>query len=180
MKTTFAGHPLHPQIVMSPIGLFPFSFAMDLMYVATGNESFAETAYYTMLGGYSAGLAATAAAVPDYIAIPPKHEVQPTANMHVILNVTNMTLYTINLIARARNRKPGLFGLALSALGSAGIIVAQWYGGSLVYDHGMRVKDHDPLAKTKELKLPNDEKIAKTFKRASEFVPAGGVFGEPV
>jgi uncharacterized membrane protein len=41
-KTTFAGHPLHPQLVGLPIGLLPFSFVMDTAYAVTREKTYAK------------------------------------------------------------------------------------------------------------------------------------------
>ena len=60
-KTTFVGHALHPQLINMPMALLPFSFALDLMHLATGKRSYAEAAYYSMVGGYLGGVAAASA-----------------------------------------------------------------------------------------------------------------------
>ena len=31
-RTTLFGHPLHPQLVVYPAGLLPFSFVLDLLH----------------------------------------------------------------------------------------------------------------------------------------------------
>jgi uncharacterized membrane protein len=64
-QLTLAGHPLHPQIISIPLGLFPFSAAMDVMYLATGKQSYADAAYYSLVGAYAGGLAAAAPGLPD-------------------------------------------------------------------------------------------------------------------
>ena len=50
-KSTLAGHPLHPRLIGAPTALLPFSLVMDVAYAVTGNETYAEVAYHTMLGG---------------------------------------------------------------------------------------------------------------------------------
>jgi len=50
-RVTVAGHPLHPQLIAFPLGLLPFSFVMDVAYMATGKKSFARAAKYCMTGG---------------------------------------------------------------------------------------------------------------------------------
>ena len=59
--TTFAGHPLHPQLITMPAGLLPFSLVLDLLHLKTGRRSYADAAYYTMIGGLAGGVAAGAA-----------------------------------------------------------------------------------------------------------------------
>jgi uncharacterized membrane protein len=132
-KTTFAGHPLHPQLISFPLGLFPFSLAMDLLHLATGKEAYADTAYHSMVGGMVGGLAAGAAGAADYFTIPPDSESRKVANVHGGLNLGIMGLYGLNLLLRGREKKPGAVPVLLSLLGTAGLVASAWYGGELVY-----------------------------------------------
>ncbi|HEX2972923.1 MAG TPA: DUF2231 domain-containing protein [Tepidisphaeraceae bacterium] len=172
-RTTFVGHPLHPQLILGPAGLFPFSFVMDLMHLTTGKQSYADAAYYSLVGGYTSGWAAAAAGFADYLEIPPQTPAKQVANLHGMLNVGMMGLYTINLMLR-RRRGPGLLTAALSAVGSATLWLSAWYGGDLVYHHGVRVKGVSPIEKTPESKWPGDEKISERLAHLSEYAPAAG------
>ena len=49
-KTTFAGHPLHPQDVIFPAALLPFAGVLDVLYWLTGKAGFAQSAYYSLIG----------------------------------------------------------------------------------------------------------------------------------
>jgi len=60
-EMTFAGHPLHPQLISFPLGLLPFSLVMDFLHKATGEDCYKESAYHCMMGGVVGGLAAGAA-----------------------------------------------------------------------------------------------------------------------
>jgi uncharacterized membrane protein len=163
--TTFAGHPLHPQLVEFPLGLLPFSFAMDLMHLTTGDQSYADAAYYSMAGGMLGGLAAGATGFADYLTIPDNTHSKKTANVHATLNLGIMGMYGLNLFLRKGRRSPGVVPTLLSALGTLGLVASAWYGGELVYELGMRVK---PLMegeeKTPELKLPGDNRLEQAFK----------------
>jgi uncharacterized membrane protein len=64
-QSTLVGHPLHPQLIYSPLGLLPFSLVMDGLYAVTGKPSYADAAYYTLVGGTVGGLAAGAAGALD-------------------------------------------------------------------------------------------------------------------
>jgi uncharacterized membrane protein len=175
-KTTFAGHPLHPQLVELPLGLLPFSCLMDLMHCATGNESYAETAYHCMVGGVVGGLAAGTAGTADYLTIPAKSQSKRVANLHGLLNVGVMGLYGLNLYLRSRRAtRPGAVPVLLSLLGTAGLVVSSWYGGELVYKLGMRVEPAMEGDQSPEWKLPSDQKVAKAFRSAEKkLAPAGG------
>lgn len=164
-KTTLAGHPLHPQLIALPAGLLPFSLVMDLLHLATGKASYADAARYTMTGGYLGGLAAGAAGAADYFSLPAGGHVKRTANLHAALNLSVMGLYSLNLLWRARRSSPGLGGLLMSVVGTAGLIAGAWYGGHLVYEHGVRVQRARPLPEVPEWKPPADENLAAAFTR---------------
>ena len=167
-NTTLAGHPLHPQLVEFPLGLLPFSFALDVLHAATGKQSFADAAYYTMVGGYVGGMAAGAAGAMDYLSIPQKSKSHEVANVHAGLNLGIMGLYSLNLLMRSRRRSPGVLPMLMSAVGTAGLIASAWYGGELVYKLGMRVEPAQEGEKEPELKLPGDRKIEQAFQKAEK------------
>lgn len=171
-QVTLAGHPLHPQTVAGPIALFPFSAAMDLMYLATGRQCYADAAYYSLVGGYATSMAAGVSGALDYLTISPGGPMKQTANTHAILNLGVVALQTVNLSMR-RDRRSGWLPAILSLVGTAGVIVAQWYGGHLVYEHGMRVNPATEKQQPKA-KLPVDEAMERGLHRLSEYMPKTG------
>lgn len=157
-QATFAGHPLHPQLIVMPAGLLPFSLALDAMHAATGDHSYADAAYYTMMGGFVGGLAAGAAGAADYGTIPRDSEAKRIGTLHAALNVGLLALTGLNLAMRRNRRSPGPLPLLLSAVGSIGLFVSAWYGGELVYRHGMRVRSTALSGSPEEVKIPGDER----------------------
>lgn len=168
-KSTLAGHALHPQLVLFPGGLLPFSFAMDVMHAATGDRRYADAAYLTMVGGVAGGLAAGAAGAVDYYSIPERTAVKRTANLHASMNIGIMALYGVNLLAR-RGGRNGWLPTLLSGIGAGGLIVSAWYGAKMSYDQGMRVKGVDPVAHAKDLTIPGDDKIHEAFERLEDAI----------
>jgi uncharacterized membrane protein len=169
-KLTFLGHPLHPQLVEFPLGLLPFSLVMDVMHLATGNESYADTAYHTMVGGVVGGLAAGAAGAADYFTIPPGTKSAKAGNVHAALNLGIMGLYGLNLLLRRGRRDAGGVPLLLSILGTAGLVASAWYGGQLVYDLGMRVKPATEGDDSPEWKLPGDDAAHRALEAVEQAV----------
>ena len=174
MKTTLAGHPLHPQLIVLPLGLLPFSFAMDLAYHATGKETFADAAYHTMAGGSVGGLMAGAAGAVDYLALPKEGHLKQIANTHALLNLGVLGLYAVNLASRGRERQPNLAQTLLSGACTAGLIVSGWYGAHLVYSHGVRVKGQDPIGDAPEMKPPGDPALEHGFEALEQPFPEQG------
>lgn len=177
-RSTFAGHALHPQLIVVPAGLLPFSFAMDAMNLMTGKKSFADAAYYTMVGGLLGGLAAGTAGAIDYLGIPVESNTKRTANMHAILNIAALSLVGLNLLLRSKSRQQprvGAFPAFLSLATATGVIVSSWYGGKMSYIQGMRVHGVSEVETTREIKLPGDEAIHQAFEKLEEvFAPTGG------
>jgi uncharacterized membrane protein len=157
-KSTFAGHPLHPQLVTAPLGLFPFTLVMDVMYLATGERRFARAADLALRGGLMSGAAAGAAGTMDYLEIPSDHAAKPVATLHGGMNAGLLALQALNLGLRRRwpRRDERRLPTLLSALGTASMLVSAWYGGHLVYEHGLRVKGRSPIEDAPELKPPGD------------------------
>jgi len=163
-QATFTGHPLHPQLIVMPAGLLPFSFALDLMHMKTGDHSFADAAYYTMMGGFIGGLLAGAAGAMDYGTIPADSQAKKLGRLHGMMNVGLLALTGLNLLMRRRRgRSPGTLPIMLSAVGNAGLFVSAWYGGHLVYHHGMRVRGTELSGSPEEVKAPGDDRLAQTL-----------------
>lgn len=173
-KSTFAGHPLHPMLIVAPAALIPFGLVMDAMYRGSGKQSYADAAYYSLVGGLIGGLAAGAAGAMDYMTIKSETEVKRTANVHASLNGAALALTAINVAQRRDEKRPGTGSLLLSAAAAAGVMLSSWFGGRLVYEQGMRVKDVSPVALEPDLHIPGDELLAEAMLREEKLAPASG------
>lgn len=173
-KVTLAGHPLHPMLIVAPAALIPFGFILDAMHRSTGNASYANAAYYSLIGGLAGGLAAGAAGAMDYLAIESQTDVKRTANLHAILNGSVLALTAANLSARKNKADHRGGSLALSAIAAAGVLISGWFGGRMVYEQGMRVRGVSPVEQAAEKKLPGDELIERALRLEEKMVPAGG------
>jgi uncharacterized membrane protein len=174
-KLTLAGHPLHPQLILFPAGLLPFSFVLDLFRLGTGHADVGRAAHYTLVGGSVGAMAAAAAGLPDYLAIQPGTPAKRTANLHAALNAGLLAMNGVNLmLRRGRGGSPGALPVLLSAMGTVGLLVSAWYGGHLVYTHGLRVRGVDPTAGTPEVRPPTDERVRAALEGALTAVPEQG------
>lgn len=162
-KSTVAGHPAHPQLVTIPIGLFPFSLAMDVLYGVTGQKRFSEAADLAMIGATAGAVVAAAAGAMDYLEIPDDHAAKPVARLHGGLNLGLLGLFGANLLLRHRERPRQRWPTLLSVLGNAGLVVSAWYGGHVVYEHGVRVKSVSPIEHAPDVAPPGDELIARAL-----------------
>lgn len=177
-KSTFAGHPLHPQLISLPMGLLPFSLAMDLMHLATGRRRYAHAADLALKGGMAGALAAGAAGAADYLEIEPGSHTKRIANLHASMNVAATGLYGVNMALRSRRRVPsGRLPTLLSLVGTAAVFTSAWYGGHMVYEHGMRVRGVSEIEDAPDAAPPGDERVARGLERVEDRVPSGGPGG---
>jgi uncharacterized membrane protein len=173
-KSTIAGHPLHPMLIVAPAALIPFGFILDAMHRSTDDESYANAAYYSLTGGLVGGLAAAAAGVMDYLTIEPDTDVKRTANLHAMLNSGAMALTAANVLMRRNTPDHTGGSLAMSAVAAAGVLISGWFGGRMVYEQGMRVKGVSPVEYAPDLKLPGDERLAHAMLGMEKAVPSAG------
>jgi uncharacterized membrane protein len=174
-KSTVAGHPLHPMLIVAPAALLPFGFILDAMHRATDNDDYANAAYYSLTGGLLGGLAAGVAGAMDYLTIESETEVKRTANVHAMLNGAVLAATAANLAMRREGYKHTGGSLALSALAALGVVVSGWFGGRMVYEQGMRVRGVSPVQDAPDMKmLPGDEGVEHAMQRVEEYVPSSG------
>lgn len=162
-QVTLMGHPLHPQLIVMPAALLPFSLVLDALHAATRDQSYADAAYYTMVGGFVGGIAAGLAGAADYGTIPSDSKAKPIGRLHGGLNVGLLALTGLNLMMRRKRRSAGTLPMALSLFITAGLTVSAWYGGHLVYHHGMRVRGTELAGSPDDARLPGDRRVAEAF-----------------
>ena len=142
-------HPIHPMLIVFPIGLWIFSLACDLIRLAgASGDAWSTVALFSMIGGL---IGALCAAIPGFIDLlfykggaPPLKKV---ALIHMAINLTAVVLYAINIWLRASG--PANLGASLSApvvlsiIGVALLFVSGWLGGQMVHVYGVGVEGRD-------------------------------------
>lgn len=139
-RASIAGHPIHPMLVVFPIGLWVFSFIADLIYFGGGDPIWSDVAYYTMAGGIVGALAAAIPGVIDLFSVTPAHsQTRRVGIAHMAINLGVVVLYAINLWIRTTADPNATGPVWLSGLCVALLVVSGWLGGELVYGHGVGV-----------------------------------------
>ena len=170
-QVTLMGHPLHPQLIVMPAGLLPFSLILDALHAGTRDQSYADAAYYTMMGGFLGGIGAGLAGAADYDTIPSNSKAKHIGRLHGMMNVGLLALTGLNLLLRRRRRSAGTLPMILSLITTAGLTVSAWYGGHLVYHHGMRVRGTDLAGSPEDAKLPGYHRMAEALASTAEDEP---------
>lgn len=134
-----AGHPVHPMLIVFPVGLLIFSLLCDLISLLSADPATWQTvALFTMIGGFVGALIAAMPGFIDFLSIS-EDKVKKVAVMHMAVNLIVVTLYGVNIWLRVNGDE--LYGtpLLLSLLAVALLGLSGWLGASLVYKYGVGV-----------------------------------------
>jgi uncharacterized membrane protein len=140
-RASIRRHPIHPMLVVFPIGLWVFSFVCDIVALNRPENSvfWNDMAFYTMAAGV---VGALLAAVPGYIDYHGLNEprVKRIATMHFVLNLVVVILYVFNLGFRLNQPvETKSLAILISAIAIVLLAISGWLGGSMVYVHGVAV-----------------------------------------
>lgn len=136
---------IHPLIVHIPIALLTFSALFDILSLVTRRQEFERTAWWALLAGF-VGLGMTVATglfAEATVSIPDK--ARAAFETHEQLAFAAAAVYCILLLWRIAHRsflprnRPWLF-VALSLLGVLFVWITAWFGGELVFRHGVGVQ----------------------------------------
>jgi uncharacterized membrane protein len=143
---SIAGHPIHPMLIPFPIAFFVATFACDIAFWRSGNESWA-TASLWLLG---AGLVMAAlAAVAGLIDVLGEARIRALREVwwHAGGNVLLVLIQTWSWFARYSEGTAAVIpqGLVLSAVAVALMLFTGWMGWQMVYRDHVGVSDEpDP------------------------------------
>jgi uncharacterized membrane protein len=136
---SIAKHPLHPMLVVFPIGLWIFSLISDFVLLLGGDVRWNDVAFYTMAGGLIGALVAAVPGFFDMFSISdPK--VGKLAWNHMILNLIAVAIFALNFYLRLGNTPGSTLPIVLSVVGVLLIAISGWLGGEMVYVYGMGVQ----------------------------------------
>jgi uncharacterized membrane protein len=141
-KVKVVGHPVHPMLVVFPLGLFATSLVFDLIRLAGGGEGFSTAAFYMIAAGIIGGLAAAVFGLVDFLAIPNGTRAKTIGLTHGVVNVVIVGLYIASWGIRYGDHTAALGGaILLSGLAVLLALVSGWLGGELVDRLGVGVDD---------------------------------------
>ncbi|MFN8470295.1 MAG: DUF2231 domain-containing protein [Caldilineaceae bacterium] len=137
------GHPLHPMLIVLPLGLLSMAVIFDIVQLLTRNNSFSIAAYWNIAAGVLTGLLAAAAGLRDWLAIPGGTRAKTVGALHGLGNLIVVVLFGVSWWMRRDSvdfvPDTLAFFLGLVAFAIAGF--AGWLGGELVYRLRVAVDD---------------------------------------
>ncbi len=135
---SFKDHPFHPMLIALPVGLWIFSLACDIIYLASKNPAWSDAAFFAACGGIIGALLAAIPGFIDWLSIT-DDKTKSTGTRHMIFNLSIVVLYIINIIIRANSPNAHVGPFILSIIGVLALTYSGWLGWDMVYEHGMGV-----------------------------------------
>lgn len=137
------GHPVHPMLVVFPLGLFVVAIIFDIVDFAGAGSVLAPTTFYMIAAGVVGGLLAAVFGFLDWMKLPRGSRARHLGAWHGGGNFTITVLFLISWLLRlgAPNHAPSVLAFILVLVGGAMALVTAWLGGELVYRLGSQVDD---------------------------------------
>ena len=135
------GHPIHPMLIVLPLGLFIGAVVFDAIYLWRGSSTIATVGYWNIAGGIVGGLLAAVFGLIDWLAIPAGTRAKRIGLWHAFSNVLAILGFALVFWMRYSSGQlattTGLFTIEVVALlfGAMG----GWLGGELVDRLGVGV-----------------------------------------
>jgi uncharacterized membrane protein len=139
-RLKFAGHPVHPMLVVFPLGLLATAVIFDISYLLSGTAQWTVAAHYMIGAGLIGGLAAALFGWLDWAGIPSGTRAKRIGLWHGLGNVAVLALFTLSWVLRRDNPAlppTGAIVAGLSAIVLA--VIAAWLGGEMVHRLGVGV-----------------------------------------
>lgn len=150
------GHPIHPMLIVFPLGLLATAVAFDVLLLITGRSGFAIASAYAIAAGILGGLAAAVFGLVDWLAIPRDTRAKRVGLLHGLGNAVVVVLFAGSWLLRAGadGWDPGVWALILGFAGFALAAITGWLGGELVDRLGVGVDEDANLNAASSLSRP--------------------------
>lgn len=139
------GHPIHPMLVHFPIALWTVAVGAYVASATGVTETFDMIARFANSGGLIMAMLAMLAGLLELRSIGSQSEAMRVATWHMMIMATVWVCFLVALmlsISTGLDRSTA--GIAAAACAAAGFLlmgVGSWYGGRLVYEFGIAVRD---------------------------------------
>lgn len=141
-RAKVAGHPVHPMLVVFPLGLFATAVIFDVIYLVTDQVRWTEVAFYMIGAGVVGGLVAAVPGTIDWLAIPRGTRARRIGLIHGVGNVVVVGLFLLSwLLRREAPSAPPTEAIVAGLIGAGISVFTGWLGGELVDRLGVGVDD---------------------------------------
>jgi uncharacterized membrane protein len=140
-KVKLFGHPVHPMLIVLPLGLLSTAVVFDIVYLLTDEPAFSTVAFWNIAAGIVGGLLAAVFGAWDWWHIPRETRAKRIGLWHGGGNVVVVVLFALSWLLRAGavDYEPSGLAYVFSFAGLALATVTGWLGGELVDRLGVGV-----------------------------------------
>lgn len=136
------GHPVHPMLIVFPLGLLPTGVAFDIAYAVSNNPRWADISFWMISIGIIGALVAAIFGFVDLLAIPDNTRAKRIGLYHGIGNLVVVALFVVSWYLRSGTPPvPSNGAIILGVIAVAIALVTAWLGGELVNRLGVGVDD---------------------------------------
>src|ERR1041384_8597810 len=126
-KVKLFGHPVHPMLIVFPLGLLAMAIVFDMIHLATANGYWSEISYWMIAAGVVTGLLAAPFGLIDWLAIPSGTRAKRVGAIHGVGNVVVVLLYALSWYMRMPSpQSPSTPAFALAFTGGALALFTGW------------------------------------------------------
>src|SRR5947208_1987387 len=139
-RAKLLGHPVHPMLIVFPLGLLATAIAFDIVGLVSGDNSWFGISFWMIAAGIIGGLLAAVFGLIDWWAIPSGTRAKSIGLLHGAGNVVVVLLFIGSwLLRRPAPENPGGTAFALAFVAVVLALVTGWLGGELVDRLGVGV-----------------------------------------
>jgi len=139
-RAKLLGHPIHPMLIVFPLGLLATAVAFDIVGLITADASWFGISFWMIAAGIIGGLLSAVFGLVDWWAIPSGTRAKAIGFWHGAGNVVVVLLFIASwFLRRATPQSPGYSALSLSFIAVVLALVTGWLGGELVDRLGVGV-----------------------------------------
>lgn len=141
-KAKFLGYPVHPILIVFPLGLLATGVIFDVIYLVNGDATMAIVAYWMITAGIIGGLLAAPFGAIDWLAIPRGTRAKSVGSWHGGGNLVVLLLFIGSWLLRYElPESPETLAFVLSFAGAGLVLITAWLGGELVDRLSVAVDD---------------------------------------
>ena len=144
------GHPLHPPFTDAVIGMFTLASGLAIIgYAGAIKAPASHGMWLALIGGLIVALPAALTGFADWITITWGSARWRAATIHLSAMLSAVVLFALAAWQQHDGYRHGNVtgaGLVLTLAGFVVLMAGGWFGGSVVFVHGMRVTAHADAA----------------------------------
>src|SRR5512141_1452035 len=99
-KVKLFGHPVHPMLIVFPLGLLATAVIFDILYLILRTPVLPSVSFYMIAAGIVGGLLAAVFGFLDWLGVPSGSRAKRIGAWHGIGNFTIVVLFAISWLLR--------------------------------------------------------------------------------